>query len=148
MSDYISLTLTGVFLVFILFGIIWGIIRGLKKTISRGLFLLITSIVLIFLAIPITKALCNIPLNINLTIDDLSINGTGTIFEILEKLLEHYLGQEFYQANSVIIETITILPITILSSIVYVIMFWVCKIILLPLNMLFTKQNFSTFGQF
>ena len=158
MSDYISLTLTGVFLVFILFGMIWGIIRGLKKTISRGLFLLITSIVLIFLAIPITKALCNIPLNINLTIDDLSINGTGTIFEILEKLLEHYLGQEFYQANSVIIETITILPITILSSIVYVILFWVCKIILIPLNMLFTKlfyikrknseeMGFSAFGE-
>ena len=47
MGQYIVLGLNILLAVFVVFGVIWGLIRGLRKTASRGIFLIITSIILL-----------------------------------------------------------------------------------------------------
>lgn len=155
----VSLILTILFFVFILSGVLWGIIRGLKKTISRGLFLIITSVILIFVTMPITKALINIPLNVSsFTINEVTISGSMSIEQLFNQGLKALLGNDFAH-SSTIIESASALIIGVVSSIIYLVLFWALKYILLPINHLISKliirkkkQNpevmaFSAFGE-
>ena len=64
MADYITLGFNILCITLIATGMFWGLVRGLKKTVSRFIFLLVLGIALVFLTIPITNALLNIKINV------------------------------------------------------------------------------------
>lgn len=139
MSDTITLGINIFGGVLILFGVLWGIIRGLKKTTSRLVFLLITSIVLIFVTIPIVNAILRI--NVNMTIDTDGVITTEkmSILEAIIRLTENMLGVEFVSSSSEVAYIIVSLAIALINAFVYVILFWLLKVILFPINALLTK---------
>lgn len=142
MADYIKLGFTILLLVFVFFGFLWGIIRGLKKTISRGLFLLLISILLIFIAVPITNLILKIRISMNLTINGNTIYGKFSIAGIITELLKVFIGPEFIAKYPTFAESLVAYGIIFVNSIVYVVLFWLLKYLLLPLNSLLTKLMF------
>lgn len=144
MSQTISLIFNIALLVFILFGVIFGLIRGFRKTLSRGIFLLLTTIILMFVAIPITKALINIPIETTIMDgEEVFLSGELTIKEIITAYTELYLGENFSTTNPEFVNVIASLPIVLINSIVYLILFWICKYLLLPLSYLFYRLLFA-----
>ena len=128
--------------VLLLSGILWGLIRGVKKTISRFLFLLLTSVILLFVTAPIVKSLLAIPVSVTMNINDTTIEGTMTIMEVISNIVKAFLGESFVSNNPEFTELIISLPIILANAFVYLILFWVSKIVLLPLNALITLLIF------
>ncbi len=143
MGQYIVLGLNILLAVFVVFGVIWGLIRGLRKTASRGIFLIITSIILLFVTIPITSALLRIRVNTDITIGESTLTGQMSIEEIVAYLVKTFLGNDFSNKNPEFVKVITALPLVFVNAIVYLILFWICKYLLLPLNYLFYKLTFA-----
>lgn len=143
MGQYIVLGLNILLAVFVVFGVIWGLIRGLRKTACRGIFLIITSIILLFVTIPITSSLLKIKINADFTIGESTMTGQMSIEEIVEYLVKTFLGNDFSNKNPEFVNIITAFPLVFINTIVYLILFWICKYLLLPLNYLFYKLTFA-----
>ena len=62
-SETVNLILLGVVLLFIIFAAFWGLIRGLKKTVFRGVWLMIKARILLILKTNIKKKVLNIVKN-------------------------------------------------------------------------------------
>lgn len=143
MSEYISLGLILALLVFVVFGIFWGLIRGLRKTASRGIFLIITTIVLLFTTPLITKALCGIKINVFIELANSTIDGKYNIEEILNFFINDFIGGEFTTNYPEFSAFIISIPLIFINSIVYLVLFWILKVLLYPLNYLFYKLTFA-----
>lgn len=143
MSEYIALGLNIALAVFIGFGIIFGLIRGLRKTASRGIFLIITSVILLFVTIPITSAILKIRVNTDVTYMDNTLKGKVSCIELIEFYVENLLGQEFSAQNPEFVNVITAIPVVFMNSIIYLLLFIICKYALLPLNYLFYRLIFA-----
>ena len=143
MSNYITLGLNIALALFIGFGIIFGLIRGLRKTASRGIFLVITSIILLFVTIPIANALLKIKINTDFTIEESTLTGAHSIEECIVFFVKAFLGEDFSAKNPEFVSVITALPLVFVNAVVYLILFVVCKYLLLPLNHLFYKLTFA-----
>lgn len=141
--EYVALILNILLAVFVVFGVIWGLIRGLRKTASRGIFLIITSIILLFVTIPITKALLQIKINTEFTIGENTLTGENSIEQIVAFAVKNLLGEDFSNKNPEFVNVITNLPLVFINAIVYMLLFWICKYLLLPLNYLFYKLTFA-----
>lgn len=142
-SSYITLAFSILFGVFIFFGFFWGFVRGLKKTAGRGFFLLITSIILIFVAVPITNLILQIKVDCNISNGEMELVGSYNLAEILTAYLKNAIGAEFFKTNPDFANLIVKFGIILVNAFVYLILFWVLKILLLPLNALFTKLTFN-----
>lgn len=143
MSQYIALGLNIAMAVFIGFGIIFGLIRGLRKTASRGIFLVITSVILLFITIPITSAILKIKVNTDITYMENHISGRVSILEIIQFYVENLLGKDFSTQNPEFVNVITAIPVVFTNSVVYLMLFIICKYALLPLNYLFYRLIFA-----
>ncbi len=143
MGNYITLGLNIALAVFVGFGIIFGLIRGLRKTASRGIFLVITSIILLFITIPITSALLKIKINTNFTVEENTLTGSHSIEEIVTFFVKSFVGNEFASNNPEFVNVITAMPLVLLNAIVYFMLFIICKYLFLPLNHLFYKLTFA-----
>ncbi len=143
MANYITLGFNILCIVLIFFGMFWGIIRGLNKTVSRLFFLIITGIILLFVTIPLTNLLLQIPLNVSM-VGLTPENGVDTlpIIELIPKLLEGFLGQEFVTKYPEFSELLITIPLALIYAIVFLVLFWLCKLLLLPINALLTKLIF------
>ena len=144
--------------VLIFFGIFWGFVRGLRKSLGRAIFLLITSLLLIFLAVPITNALLGITVNATIEANgELLISGRATLKQIIEAYMEYFLGQDMVTKFPELASTLVKIPVIFINAIVYLVLFWLSKLILHPLNALFTnlvfnkkrteRMGFSAFGE-
>lgn len=143
MANTITLIFNIVCLVFLFFGMFWGLIRGAKKTLSRGLFLLLLSVVTIFVTAPLTKLILQIPLNFDVDNGSEVTRETMTLMQFLSKEIENLLGSEFIAKYPDFASALTSIPLILVNAIMYVIVFWLLKIILLPINTLFTKLFFG-----
>ncbi|MBE5758188.1 MAG: hypothetical protein E7345_04645 [Clostridiales bacterium] len=142
MAGYLKLSLTILFFVFIVAGVLWGVIRGLKKTISRGLFLLITSVLLMFITIPLSKLFLMINVGFSsFTLNGVTIAGKMSINDLLFKIVEAYLGKGFAY-NTVVVELMYGLVLGFTSTIIYIVLFWLFKYLFMPFNMLLNKLIF------
>lgn len=153
MANYITIGFNILCIVLILFGIFWGLIRGLKKTISRLIFLLALGIALIFITIPITNALLQIPISTTFIEAEGEIVKQVPIADLLTILLEGFIGKDFATNYPEFTKVLLSLPMTIIYSIMFVILFWTLKILLLPLNAIINriifggkKRNADEFG--
>ena len=143
MSQYITLGLNIALLVFVGFGVLFGFIKGLRKSASNGIFLIILSIILLFVTVPITNALLNIKFNSNITIGEETLVGLYSIKDIVQFFVKQFLGASFAESNPEFVSVITTLPLVFVYTIVYVLLFWVCRLLLLPLNYLFYRLTFA-----
>ncbi len=142
MTDYIKLGFSILLLVFVFFGFLWGIIRGLKKTISRGLFLLLISVLLIFIAVPITNLILKFKISVTMNLSGTEILGKFSIAELLAEFMKAYIGPEFVAKYPNFAGSLVSFGIIFVNSIVYLVLFWLLKYLLLPLNVLLTKLIF------
>lgn len=142
MADYIKLGFNILLLVFILFGFLWGIIRGLKKTTSRGILLILTSILLIFITVPITNLILKIGINCDIETESFQLIGRYNISEILTEIVKSYVGTDFVTQYPEFANVIVSFVIILVNSIIYLVLFWLLKYLLLPLNSLLTKLIF------
>lgn len=141
--DYVTLGFNIALAVFVGFGIIFGLIRGLRKTASRGIFLVITAIILLFVTVPITNALLKINLSVDFTYEEERLVGSYPILECIEFFLKNLIGKDFVAENPELVNVIIALPITLLNAIVYLLLFVLCKYLLLPLSSLFYRFTFK-----
>ena len=153
MADSITLGCNLAILAFVLFGILWGLIRGLKKTLSRGLFLLVISVITIFVTTPIITKLLEIPISIETNINgSITSSSNCTILEYLTLQIENLLGENFVSNYPDLASSLVAIPIIFINSIAYAIIFWLLKILLLPINALLNliilrpRRNKETLG--
>ena len=143
MADTITLGFNIFCGVLLLFGIFWGLIRGLKKTVSRFLFILLTSVILLFVTAPLVEALLNIPFDTTIVINDVeTLSEKMSLLELITHYIKEFLGEGFVQNNPEFTNLIIALPVILINSIVYVVLFWLLKLLLLPLNVLITHLIF------
>ncbi len=143
MGNYVSLVLNILLALFIVAGVVCGLIRGLRKTASRGIFLVLTSIILLFVSAPITNAILKIKINVDFTIEESTLVGYHSINDCVTFFVKVLLGEEFSIQNPEFVNVITSLPLLVLNVFVYLILFIVCKYLLLPLDYLFYKLTFA-----
>ena len=143
MGQYITLGLNIALLVFVGIGVLFGFIKGLRKSASNGIFLIIMSIILLFVTVPIANALLDIKIKSNITIGDDTFNGYASIKETIQLYVKHYLGASFVESNPEFVSVISSLPLVFIYAIAYVLLFWVCRLLLLPLNYLLYRLTFA-----
>ena len=122
----------GILCAFLIFGMFWGMVRGFKKSLFRGVWLVLLAMIMFFLTPTISSAL----FNINLDFLGIIINGekVHTIYETAYNILT---TQE--QIADVITNNPSILPlieeliVLFLNTIMFPILFWVAKIVTWPI---------------
>jgi hypothetical protein len=128
----ISLVVFGVALLFIVFSAFWGLIRGIKKTTFRGAWLIVTALVLFFVTPLVTRFIFTLNISaLNLKIDEIQIIT-------LKQAVEDFISSNadlsgFSSQTPFIVNAITTLPQLILNVIIFVVLFWILKIILWPI---------------
>ena len=137
MADKITLIFNITLIVFIFFGVFWGLIRGLRRTLSRTLFLLITGVITLFITVPIIKALINIPFTITVDTYGEITQEKFTLVTLIEFLLENHLGEAFVTKYSTLASSLVAIPLLLINTIAYVLIFWILKILLLKRLMIY-----------
>ena len=139
----VSWIITGVIAVIILFGALFGAIRGLKKTTIRGIWLIVTAVIIYFISVSIVKSLMNL---------DISFIGVGDggevkLSEFISTTLEEQVGQDFAEENAALFNAMLNLVPMVLAPIVFTLLFWLLKFILYPFYLAFTGLFFPSAKQ-
>ncbi|MBE5735608.1 MAG: YihY/virulence factor BrkB family protein [Clostridiales bacterium] len=136
----VNLVITGLIALFILSGMFWGLKRGLKKTAIRSVWLLVTAgLLMLFLSSVVTNAIIN--MSFNFTYAGVEVHNLS---ELITVFLEESGTDLAMLGDSVgvVIESIIKYVALILNAFMFVILFWVLKIILLPVNWALSKWVF------
>ena len=132
MEKYIPLIIGGIFLLFVLVGMFWGLVRGLKKSTFRLSWILITAVVLFFVTPMITLALMKVDIGfIGITVNETKITSLNHLVEVLVAGIPDY-GTLLTKSPDTI-EMILTLASLFVNSFIYVLCFWLVKIALWPL---------------
>lgn len=133
---------------FIIFcGVIWGAIRGLKKTAIRGIWLLVTAIVVYFISALIARGLTTVNIEF-LGLDGEVAGSTATnLNDAIAGLLNQEFGSDFTKENVEFVTAILNLVPMILSPIIFTLLFWLLKYLLLPLNAIIVRVCFPNARQ-
>lgn len=110
---------------------LWGLGRGLKKTTFRGLWLVVTAVILFFVTPLVTSMLFNLDISF-LGLEFQSIEVV-TIKQTVATYIESTEFAAMATANPVVFELIEKLPQLILNVFVFVILFWLAKVLLWPI---------------
>ena len=133
MEQYIPLAIGGVILLFILSGVIWGLIRGLKKTAFRFGWILVITIVFFFVVQFITLGLMKMDITfLNITINE------GHVAKSLNEVAAYLLSQipDFGPLLTRDPETLNILlklVSLLVNPFIFLLLFWLSKILLWPI---------------
>ena len=122
----------GILCAFLIFGMFWGMVRGFKKSLFRGIWLVVIAMIMFFLTPTISSAL----FNINLDFLGLVINGekVHTIYETAYNLLTSQEQiADVIENNPEIIPLIEELIVLFLNTIMFPILFWITKIVTWPI---------------
>lgn len=126
----LNLIFLGVSLFFVGIAALWGLIRGLKKTTFRGIWLVVTGVILFFVTPLITSLLFDLNISsLNLEFQNIQV---VTIKQAVTTYIEASDFAAIAAANPVVFELIEKLPQLILNVFVFVILFWLVKILLWP----------------
>ena len=127
-SVVVSLILTGVVALLLLSSVLWGIKRGMKKTLFRLGWLVVTAIILFLVVPPLSNWLNSFDLtSLNLDIcgkvtklSDIGINLVNSFEE----------GKEALQNSASLTTFVENLPTMLLNILLFVVLFWVLKAVL------------------
>ena len=134
-EKYIPLIVAGVFALFIIFGLLWGLIRGLKRTAFRAGWIVAIALICFFVAPLLTKWVMTMQLP--------AMNvGDGVTCNTLTELVTYYLGQikdfgPMLTAPETIDIMITLVGLVV-NAFVFAVLFWAVKIVLYPIWSLVT----------
>lgn len=136
----VPLALLGVFVLFVLSGMLWGIIRGLKKQSFRLGWIAVVALILFFVTPVITKELMNVdlsflgaePMDVPLTTINEFVNALLVEPEVTGDYAQIFIDNPEVAAYATQIVTI------FLNAILYVLFFWLFKILLWPLWAIFS----------
>ena len=132
MGKYIPLIIGGIFLLFVLVGMFWGMIRGLKKSTFRLSWILVTSVVLFFVTPLITLGIMKIDLSfLNIVLNGTKVTSINHFVEVFLATIPEF-GPVLAKSPKTI-EMILALVSIFINAFIYVIMFWIAKIALWPL---------------
>ena len=132
MEKYVPLIIGGVMFLFVLFGLFWGLIRGLKKSGFRAVWILTCAVILFFLTPLITKWLMNLNLGfLSIKVNGVPANSVRELIEVVISQIPNY-GQILAKSPDTINLLIALVGLFI-NAFVYVICFWLVKIALWPL---------------
>ena len=125
-ASIISLGITGLVGIFLLFGFLWGLIRGLKKSTFRLSWIIVTAIICLFL----THTITNVLVGLDLSFIGLEHNEqpVSTLSEYLQLILTDSMGNNIVNGMPATISLITQIPVMLCSPFVFVILFWLFKI--------------------
>ena len=107
-------------------GVLVGLIRGLRKSAIRLVWLAVSMVLLLFISVAITRAV------ININFGFLKIDGFTTISEYVTKQLVNATAE--YGVTEDVLQQGVQLSIMLVNPIVYILLFTLCRYILLPLN--------------
>ena len=120
MGNYITLGLNIMLGIFIGFGVLWGFIRGMRKSLSRTIFLLITSLLLVLFITPLTNALLSIKFDVSIASNgEMELIGKYNLAEILEFYIKEFLGQELVTKHPELSKILIQIPVLFINSIIY-----------------------------
>lgn len=140
--ELIGSILTGIGLFFIIVGVLWGLIRGLKKTAFRGVWLLVTAVILLFLTPVIAKSLYTMDLSFtNLHIAGEKLTSLNQLINTL--IANNQTVADFVAANPSLLGLLPALAFSIVNVILFVVLFWFTKIVLWPIWAIFAKIFFK-----
>lgn len=126
--EYVSLALNILFAVFLVVGFLFGLKRGMKRTLVRSVWILLITILLVLVSTNITAGL------LKLKVFSFSHNGQdcSSLYEFLLVVFKDILPVE--GANYEGLVDIGMFLITILlSGVIFLVLYWVAKLITLPL---------------
>lgn len=140
-TTIVLLVFNAIMILCIVMGFLWGLKRGLKKSVTRLAFIVGCLLVAFFVAMPVTNALLNMDISgiVSYTDDNgntlKSINDilTNAICSISPEIEEAYAHSESLRA------LIDSLPKMILQSFVFLILFWILKVITWPIFAIIAK---------
>ena len=141
-ASLIALIYSVLISLFIIFGIFWGLIRGFKKTLFRGIFLVVSAV----LVFGITRLVSSAFANMDITWMNINVNGVvpSNIEELISESLKASLEEEIALG---LIDSIDVI-LSFVELFVSVILFWLLfilfKYLLLPLNYLLYKLIFRS----
>lgn len=141
----------GILCAFLIFGMFWGMVRGFKKSLFRGLWLVAIAMIMFFLTPTISSAL----FNMNLDFLGITINGqkVHTVYETAYNLLTSQEKiADVIENNPEIIPLIEELIVLFLNTIMFPILFWVAKIVTWPIwaiisAIIFKKKKIMVAGK-
>ncbi len=128
----ITLILLAIALLFLVIGMFWGIVRGFKKSLFRGIWLFVLALIMFFLTPTISKAICNL----NIEFLNLSIQGepVTSIYDAINTLV---MSQEkvadMVESNPDLIPLIEELIVLFINTFMFPILFWLAKIVTYPI---------------
>ena len=139
--EQVNLVMLGIGLFFVAGGLFWGMVRGFKRTAFRGMWLLITALALFFITPLITKML----MNIDLSFTGLEISGVQltTIKDLIETIAANEGFGDVLTANPVLLELVEKLPGLLINAFLFVLLFWLTKILLWPIWAIITAATFK-----
>ena len=141
-ASLIALIYSVLISLFIIFGIFWGLIRGFKKTLFRGIFLVVSAV----LVFGITRLVSSAFANMDITWMNINVNGVvpsnieGLISESLKASLEEEIALGLIDSIDVILSFVELF----VSVILFWLLFILFKYLLLPLNYLLYKLIFRS----
>lgn len=130
--ELIGLIVTGIGGLFLFFGLFWGLIRGLKKSLFRGLWLFALALIMFFVTPSISRALCNMDISfLNIKVGD--VTATSVFGAIKEAILSVQDIADIADKNPSLIPMIEQLIILVINLIVFPISYWLAKIVTYPI---------------
>lgn len=136
----VPLALLGIVALFALSGMFWGVVRGFKKQSFRLVWVVGIAVLLFFITPLITKAL----LNFNLSFLGFGYRGVQltSINEFVINLVTSYdvMGEyaKIFADNKEVVLMVVSLVGIFINTILYVLLFWIFKIILWPIWAMFS----------
>ena len=129
--ELIGLILSGIGGAFLFFGVFWGLVRGLKKSLFRGIWLIALALIIFFLTPTISRALCNLDLSfLGVKVGD----ATPSVFGIISDSILGVDGlADIADKNPSLIPLIEQLIILVINLFVFPISFWIAKIVTYPI---------------
>ncbi len=133
-ATIVNIALTGVVGLFVLVGAIVGAVRGVKKTLVRGVWLGIWTVILVLF---LSGIITNLIMNIKFTANVGGVECTGIKEIVTELIMASGVDMSSLGENAdAVIQVIVGYTDIILNSVVFVLLFWLLKWLLLPINAL------------
>jgi len=137
----VNIAISAVVFLFIFFGVFWGLIRGFRRTFLRSLWILVPTICLVlFLSSVVTNALINMEFP-TFTFNGVEVNSITDVVQVFVEEQEIDLTAVGESVDSIVKALLTYVGL-LLNSIVFVLLFWIIKILLFPVSCILDKRVF------
>ena len=149
-ATIVTISLNAIFALCIILGFLWGFKRGLKRSAMRIAFIVGCLILAFFIAMPVANSIVNIDVSSVYTYTDSDGIVHKTLSDIISSAVTNISTdiKDAYNNSESLRALIDALPQMIVQSIVFVVLFWLLKILTWPIfavlaNALWGKKKTS-----